>query len=779
MPFQVLDIDDDSVWEDILTLIDNHLTIVNEEVSNPNGVIACAFPGIYYYYPPTESLFICKTAGDAETTEWSPIYFSINEATTDSPGIVVLATPSEVATGTDPNKACTPYSVANAFTLLTVHQTDKNNLQTQITANASSISSLSNTIGLANSVATPSRLAKYDSNGNLEVADATAEEDAVNLGQLNDVESSLQTQITTAQDDLNAAVATISANKLVRADSNGKIVVPVASANGNPVRKDTFDTLATTVSDNTSDISGLDTRLDTAESDIDTAQSDITTLQSNLAKVLGGADIEALTLNGSNIATPTKGNITLDTNGGAGTQDCNRLVTTNNVKLLLVQGKDAGHVITLKHNQSGDGKLIHLDASDIILGVDRAVLYAQVGTEYHEVARFGYAPSGTTPSVQSKTTTFTATYNTIYKCDTSGGAYTVTFPTAAGHTEEWVEFVKVTSDANAITLDGNSSETLNGSLTITMTTIWQTRKFVSDGSNWIEITHSNHYNLIGGNGSRQCPTSGSISGVYYHNGPLTTTGAWTIADGTRIYCNDVITINHDPTLTRPNNGGQCATGAGGYFRYEMGRGPGGGSSPMLYPYRQSGGGGGFGGNGGNGGGGYQAGGYGGRAYDIRQFFASSGGASGSGEGTSDIAGAGGNGGNCCYLEARKGIVFNANWTATGQNGTAGSGGNYGPGGAGGSGGGLIASAGEYITINSGKTISVAAGNGASASSVSCGAGPGGGGGWVILHAPTVTNNGTITTTGGSVGATGSTTLAPTAGSSGQSVIIQEGAVRYF
>lgn len=303
-----------------------------------------------------------------------------------------------------------------------------------------------------------------------------------------------------------------------------------------------------------------------------------------------------------------------------------------------------------------------------------------------------------------------------------------------------------------------------------------------NGSNWYEVVRGGVTSAasgipIGGNGTRQCPTSGSISGVYYHHGDLTTTGAWTIADGTRIYCDGTITINHAPTLTRPNNAGQGTTGSS-YYPGSTGQGLGGGHFPFFYPLRTSCGGGGFGGAGGNGGG-YYAGsfGFGGKAYDIRRSFYSSGGGSVASE-TGYTTGAAGNGGNCCYLEAAVSIVFNANWTATGQDGSAGTG-TYGSGGPGGSGGGVIAVAGTSITVNSSMTISVAGGTGGNAGSSSGGPGPGGGGGWIILHAPTVTNNGTLTVTKGSIASTGSTTQACTAAGDGQSVTIQDGAVRYF
>jgi hypothetical protein len=52
-----------------------------------------------------------------------------------------------------------------------------------------------------------------------------------------------------------------------------------------------------------------------------------------------------------------------------------------------------------------------------------------------------------------------------------------------------------------------------------------------------------------------------------------------------------------------------------------------------------------------------------------------------------------------------------------------------------------------VTLNSGKTITASAGNGAPNESGPAGGG-GGGGGYVRLRGTTVTNNGTITVSGG-------------------------------
>ena len=80
----------------------------------------------------------------------------------------------------------------------------------------------------------------------------------------------------------------------------------------------------------------------------------------------------------------------------------------------------------------------------------------------------------------------------IYFCNTSGGSITVTLPDAtAGDAARGrvVTFVK-THASNSLILDGDGSQTINGATTLTMTSIYDYRTIISDGSNWIVISNS-------------------------------------------------------------------------------------------------------------------------------------------------------------------------------------------------------------------------------------------------------------------------------------------------
>ena len=97
-------------------------------------------------------------------------------------------------------------------------------------------------------------------------------------------------------------------------------------------------------------------------------------------------------------------------------------------------------------------------------------------------------PSASTANltVYSETTTYTVLVtDDLILCDTSGGAFTITLPTAVGNTGKQFK-IKYTDSgfANALTVDGDGTETIDGSTTTTLNTEGETLTIVSDGTNW-------------------------------------------------------------------------------------------------------------------------------------------------------------------------------------------------------------------------------------------------------------------------------------------------------
>jgi hypothetical protein len=88
-------------------------------------------------------------------------------------------------------------------------------------------------------------------------------------------------------------------------------------------------------------------------------------------------------------------------------------------------------------------------------------------------------------NLRTKTSGYTATATdyTIL-CNASGGAFTITLPAAASHTGRIYYIKKIDSSANTVTVDGNSSETIDDGLTAVLTVQYESITIQSDGSEW-------------------------------------------------------------------------------------------------------------------------------------------------------------------------------------------------------------------------------------------------------------------------------------------------------
>lgn len=88
-------------------------------------------------------------------------------------------------------------------------------------------------------------------------------------------------------------------------------------------------------------------------------------------------------------------------------------------------------------------------------------------------------------TVVSKTTTYTATTtDDVILCDTSGGAWTLSLFAASGNSGKRLIIKKTTSDFTQLTIDPNSTETIDGQTTTTLDTQFETLTIVCDGTNW-------------------------------------------------------------------------------------------------------------------------------------------------------------------------------------------------------------------------------------------------------------------------------------------------------
>ncbi|MEY5049805.1 MAG: hypothetical protein RLZZ175_3164 [Bacteroidota bacterium] len=108
-------------------------------------------------------------------------------------------------------------------------------------------------------------------------------------------------------------------------------------------------------------------------------------------------------------------------------------------------------------------------------------------------------------------TTLNNTHNVVL-CNT--GPYTVTLPAAASNTGRTYYIKNIDTDGDDITIDGNGSETIDGSATYVLDTYLRNVKLISNGTSWFVISDGN-------NGAITALTCGSAT----NNGTLTENAA--------------------------------------------------------------------------------------------------------------------------------------------------------------------------------------------------------------------------------------------------------------
>lgn len=138
-----------------------------------------------------------------------------------------------------------------------------------------------------------------------------------------------------------------------------------------------------------------------------------------------------------------------------------------------------GSAVTIQVNR-GAGAPATLEEGEPAVDTTNKRLYYGDGSTNFLVAR-AYTVTAL------KTGTYTAAMWELVRCDPSGGGFTVNLPTAASRGGEELVVKNATSSTNTITLDGNSSETIDGSATTTITTAWGVKHLVSDGTNWLTL----------------------------------------------------------------------------------------------------------------------------------------------------------------------------------------------------------------------------------------------------------------------------------------------------
>lgn len=92
---------------------------------------------------------------------------------------------------------------------------------------------------------------------------------------------------------------------------------------------------------------------------------------------------------------------------------------------------------------------------------------------------------GLISTLVAKSAAYTATAaDNVIVCNSTTAAFTVTLPTAVGALGRTYTVKKTDSSANAVTVDPNGAQTVDGAATYTLAKQWQSVTVVSDGANW-------------------------------------------------------------------------------------------------------------------------------------------------------------------------------------------------------------------------------------------------------------------------------------------------------
>lgn len=97
----------------------------------------------------------------------------------------------------------------------------------------------------------------------------------------------------------------------------------------------------------------------------------------------------------------------------------------------------------------------------------------------------------------AKTANYTATgVEGVILCDATAGAFTITLPAAASFANKTFYIKKTDAGFNAVTIDANGTETIDGALTTALSTQYESIRIVSDGTNWHVIARKTTTNWI-------------------------------------------------------------------------------------------------------------------------------------------------------------------------------------------------------------------------------------------------------------------------------------------
>ena len=186
-------------------------------------------------------------------------------------------------------------------------------------------------------------------------------------------------------------------------------------------------------------------------------------------------------------------------------------------RILILHNVGSFNIVLKNESTSSTAANRFYGSADVTIGSNQcAVLQYDGTTSRWRVLSSPYTATGL-DAVTTKTANYTATTadNVIF-CDATSGAVTITLYAASGNAGRKLTIKKTDISTNQVIIDGNGSETIDGSLARYLRAQWSSLTIECDGTNWQVVS----------NGSVRVGAATTIS-----NKTIGTTYQWTGGDG--------------------------------------------------------------------------------------------------------------------------------------------------------------------------------------------------------------------------------------------------------
>ena len=256
------------------------------------------------------------------------------------------------------------------------------------------------------------------------------------------------------------------------------------------------------------DINNLQDAVEAVQTELGTdVAGSVTDLKTRLSTVISDAgflDFKAattLTISSGGITVAQNWHI-IDTEGASASDDVDTISGGADGYVVFAKSANTARNVVLKHDTgnilcAGSADLTLNTSHDLAILIYSGSLSKWIATSLVAAASVSAANTWTVNQYfaagmrhmyhgLSANTTLTNAYYMV-DVDASGGAVTIVLPTAASIAGQTFIIRKNDSSANAVTIDGYSSETINGAATLAISVQYTSYTIMSDGTNWMVI----------------------------------------------------------------------------------------------------------------------------------------------------------------------------------------------------------------------------------------------------------------------------------------------------